>query len=200
MYRTWYTGTCLRQLDLSDNPMTSEVAGALAEMLHSQVHLQILNLNDTSLEDEGVSTVAAALVNAGMMLPSASNMHPLAWLSVLPVALLVNSTRCPEHSTSVMPVWFALLQACLWKAPASMLDPGHITGEVRCTRMYLSTSGVIHDKRRFGVLNRTLLQGCSHQRASVVDELVHHFALTLKHAHSSNVVLQFLNLKSWSLH
>ena len=107
--------------------MTSEVAGALAEMLHSQVHLQILNLNDTSLEDEGVSTVAAALVNAGMMLPSASNMYHLASLSVLPVTLLVNSTRCPEHSTSVMPVCFALLQACLWKGPASMLGPGLIT-------------------------------------------------------------------------
>ena len=60
-------GTCLQQLDLSDNPMTSEVADALAQMLRSQAHLRILNLNDTSLEDEGVITIAGALVDAGAL-------------------------------------------------------------------------------------------------------------------------------------
>ena len=63
--------------------MTSEVAESLAEMLHSQVHLRILNLNDTSLEDAGVSTIAAALVDAGVMFRSASVMHAWKFVSVL---------------------------------------------------------------------------------------------------------------------
>lgn len=62
------TGRCLQRLDLSDNPMTSEVAESLADMLKGQPQLRILNLNDTSLEDDGVSTIAAALVDAGMCL------------------------------------------------------------------------------------------------------------------------------------
>lgn len=62
------TGQCLQRLDLSDNPMTSEVAESLADMLKGQPQLRVLNLNDTSLEDDGVSTIAAALVDAGTCL------------------------------------------------------------------------------------------------------------------------------------
>ena len=52
------TGCHLELLDLSDNPMTSEVADALSTMLIMQPHLRALNLNDTALGDEGVSTLA----------------------------------------------------------------------------------------------------------------------------------------------
>ena len=45
--------------------MTGEVAESLAAMLKGQPHLRALNLNDTSLEDEGVSTIAQALTDAG---------------------------------------------------------------------------------------------------------------------------------------
>lgn len=57
-------GRCLQRLDLSDNPMTGDVAEALAAMLQQQPHLRALNLNDTSLEDAGVSTIAQALANS----------------------------------------------------------------------------------------------------------------------------------------
>ena len=45
--------------------MTGDVAEALAAMLQQQPHLRALNLNDTSLEDAGVSTVAQALASSG---------------------------------------------------------------------------------------------------------------------------------------
>lgn len=61
-------GNCLQRLDLSDNPMTGEVAESLAAMLKGQPHLRALNLNDTSLEDEGVSTIAQALTDAAPQL------------------------------------------------------------------------------------------------------------------------------------
>ena len=59
------TGRCLQRLDLSDNPMTGDVADSLAAMLQHQPHLRALNLNDTSLEDAGVTTIAQALANSG---------------------------------------------------------------------------------------------------------------------------------------
>lgn len=55
-------GSQLVRLDLSDNPMTTEVAAALATALATQPHLQFLNLNDTSLGDEGVAAIAQALI------------------------------------------------------------------------------------------------------------------------------------------
>lgn len=58
------TGRVLVRLDLSDNPMTSEVAPALAAALAQQPQLRALNLNDTSLTDEGVATVCKGLVGA----------------------------------------------------------------------------------------------------------------------------------------
>lgn len=58
-------GRCLQRLDLSDNPMTGDVAEALAAMLQQQPHLRALNLNDTSLEDAGISTIAQALSSSG---------------------------------------------------------------------------------------------------------------------------------------
>lgn len=54
-------GASLRRLDLSDNPMTAEVAPALAETLLRHPDLAALNLNDTALTDEGVSAVVQAL-------------------------------------------------------------------------------------------------------------------------------------------
>ena len=65
-----HAGRCLQRLDLSDNPMTSKVAESLAAMLRDQVHLRALNLNDTSLEDTGVSTIAQALAGAGNFTPT----------------------------------------------------------------------------------------------------------------------------------
>ena len=52
------------RLDLSDNPMTAEVAPALAAALAAQPTLTALNLNDTSLTDEGIATVCKALAGA----------------------------------------------------------------------------------------------------------------------------------------
>lgn len=46
--------------------MTGDVAEALAAMLQQQPHLRALNLNDTSLEDAGVSTIAQALATSGL--------------------------------------------------------------------------------------------------------------------------------------
>ena len=51
-------GEELQQLDLSDNPMTEEVAPALAEALRRHSGLVRLNLNDTSLKDEGILAIA----------------------------------------------------------------------------------------------------------------------------------------------
>jgi hypothetical protein len=52
------------RLDLSDNPMTEEVAPALAAALAQQPALTALNLNDTSLTDGGVAAVCKALAGA----------------------------------------------------------------------------------------------------------------------------------------
>jgi len=49
------------KLDLSDNPLTEEVAAELAACLAKQPHLRSLNLNDTGLQDEGVQAVCKAL-------------------------------------------------------------------------------------------------------------------------------------------
>lgn len=59
-----YVGQHLAKLDLSDNPLTSEVAAALADLIGSQPELRVLNLNDTSLGDEGVSTISHALATS----------------------------------------------------------------------------------------------------------------------------------------
>ena len=56
-----HAGRTLLRLDLSDNPLTSEVADSLSSMLAQQPLLRSLNLNDTSLTDEGVSTVCQAV-------------------------------------------------------------------------------------------------------------------------------------------
>ena len=57
-HAAWSAGSELQRLDLSDNPMTEEVAPALAEALRQQSGLVRLNLNDTSLQDEGISAIA----------------------------------------------------------------------------------------------------------------------------------------------
>lgn len=45
--------------------MTEEVAPALAQMLQGQQQLQVLNLNDTSLGEEGTVIIAEALQQSG---------------------------------------------------------------------------------------------------------------------------------------
>ena len=54
-------GTSLVRLDLSDNPMTAEMAEELADTLGSQPNIQALILNDMSLTDEGVGCLLTAL-------------------------------------------------------------------------------------------------------------------------------------------
>lgn len=56
------------RLDISDNPLTEEVAPALASCLAAQPGLTHLNLNDTSLTDEGVTAVCNALAGAAPQL------------------------------------------------------------------------------------------------------------------------------------
>ncbi len=53
-----FTGSSLLKLDLSDNPMTAEVAPALADAVRGQESLQVLNLNDVALGDEGIQGIA----------------------------------------------------------------------------------------------------------------------------------------------
>ncbi len=52
----------MRKLDLSDNPMTAEVASALARTIMGQPQLRALILNDISLTDEGVAPILEALI------------------------------------------------------------------------------------------------------------------------------------------
>jgi Ran GTPase-activating protein (RanGAP) involved in mRNA processing and transport len=55
------TARRLVKLDLHDNPLTPEVAKDLALALEGQDALEELNLNDTSLGDEGIRILAEAL-------------------------------------------------------------------------------------------------------------------------------------------
>lgn len=61
-------GSSLIKLDLSDNPLTEEVASELAACLAKQPNLRHVNLNDTGLQDEGVETVCKALAGAAPQL------------------------------------------------------------------------------------------------------------------------------------
>jgi Ran GTPase-activating protein (RanGAP) involved in mRNA processing and transport len=54
-------GTNLRSIDLHDNPLTSEVAGALSEVILSHPQLSKINLNDTALEDSGIEKISLSL-------------------------------------------------------------------------------------------------------------------------------------------
>jgi len=56
------------KLDLSDNPMTAEVADALAHTISAQPQLRTLILNDISLTDEGLSPILEALVDGAPQL------------------------------------------------------------------------------------------------------------------------------------
>lgn len=56
------------RLDLSDNPLTEEVASELASCLAQQPNLRHLNLNDTGLLDEGVQAVCKALAGSAPQL------------------------------------------------------------------------------------------------------------------------------------
>lgn len=53
------------KLDLSDNPLTEEVAQELAACLAKQPNLKHLNLNDTGLTDDGIEAVCKALAAPG---------------------------------------------------------------------------------------------------------------------------------------
>lgn len=63
-------GSSLVRLDLSDNPLTEEVAGELAACLARQPQLRHVNLNDTGLQDEGVEAICKALAGAAPQLES----------------------------------------------------------------------------------------------------------------------------------
>ena len=63
-------GKNLVSLDLHDNILGAETAGALAECLKNQPTLKHLNLSEACLEDEGVSLLAAALMQAAPALES----------------------------------------------------------------------------------------------------------------------------------
>ncbi|KAG1673269.1 hypothetical protein FOA52_002549 [Chlamydomonas sp. UWO 241] len=66
--RALCAGTALTKLDLSDNPMTADVAAALAACVAYQPNLRHLNLNDTSLTDEGIEVVCRALTGSALKL------------------------------------------------------------------------------------------------------------------------------------
>jgi len=57
-----FIGKNLVSLDLHDNILGPETAGALVEALRSQQHLKHLNLSETCLEDEGVELIAGSLM------------------------------------------------------------------------------------------------------------------------------------------
>lgn len=59
----------LRRLDLHDNAITAEFVPHLAPVLSSQPQLTALILSDTSLGDEGVAAVCAALTAGGDAAP-----------------------------------------------------------------------------------------------------------------------------------
>ncbi len=56
-----FSGHSLVKLDLSDNPMTAEMAEDLAETLRRQPNVRALILNDMSLTDEGTGCILEAL-------------------------------------------------------------------------------------------------------------------------------------------
>ena len=74
------------RLELNDNPFTEEAAPQLGAMLRQQPHLKRLNLSDTSMCDEGVSTLAEALSES--TLPGLACHHASREDCQLPEALL----------------------------------------------------------------------------------------------------------------
>ena len=58
------SGAKLISLDLHDNPLTGEAAPSLAAAISCHSCLKRLNLNDTCLEDHGVSIIASALASS----------------------------------------------------------------------------------------------------------------------------------------
>ncbi len=64
--------------------MTEEVAPALAEALRQQSSLVRLNLDDTSLQDEGISAIAEVPETFSLFEPTPQAvLHPLAGCDVL---------------------------------------------------------------------------------------------------------------------
>ncbi len=57
-------GTSLVSIDLHDNPLTSEVSGALADAIVAHPGLKKVNLNDTIMEDTGIEKLAVSLARA----------------------------------------------------------------------------------------------------------------------------------------
>ena len=57
------SATGLLSLDLNDNPATEECIPEIITLLQNQHQLRRLNLSDTSLGDQGVQNLAAALVS-----------------------------------------------------------------------------------------------------------------------------------------
>ncbi len=63
-------GKTLVSLDLHDNILGPETAGALVNVLQGQHHLKHLNLSETCLEDEGVELIANSLMKSAAKLES----------------------------------------------------------------------------------------------------------------------------------
>lgn len=61
-------GTNLRSIDLHDNPLTSEVSRALAEVIISHSSLNKINLNDTAMEDAGIEKISLSLGRSAKMI------------------------------------------------------------------------------------------------------------------------------------
>lgn len=57
-------GKNLRSIDLHDNPLTQEVAGALAEAILAHPAIKRVNLNDTIMEDSGIEKLSVSLARS----------------------------------------------------------------------------------------------------------------------------------------
>ncbi len=149
----------MQRLDLSDNPMTGDVAESLAEMLRGQLHLRALNLNDTSLEDAGVSTIAQALANSGTPLPVSTD-HPATTLFAAKHFWVCGCTSTiPGQATSA-----SCMPALQHIAKALGLTAGEKVPCDLCTvalicMLYHSTS--VHHMTSFPHSTKSLLQCCA---------------------------------------
>jgi Ran GTPase-activating protein (RanGAP) involved in mRNA processing and transport len=57
-------GTNLQSIDLHDNPLTSDVSGALSEAILAHPGLRRVNFNDTIMEDSGIERLAMSLARS----------------------------------------------------------------------------------------------------------------------------------------
>jgi hypothetical protein len=97
-------GTSLARLDISDNPMTGEIAADLAAALRRHGGLRALNLNDTGLGDEGIAMLAEAVAGAAheleVGLACATDLVPPLNVSNYPVGKAALAEAVAGQSTS----------------------------------------------------------------------------------------------------